>query len=65
VAGAVAEAAAPEREQLMLVLERAAGESMLTVQQIGALCNQAGIAKSIVAKVRAACKMQQTFAWAA
>ena len=42
---------APSLEQLKLVVQRADGSKVLTLPQIGALCNQAGIQAGIVAHV--------------
>lgn len=51
VAASAEEAAAPSRDQLRAVYERASGEQMLTSQQVSALCQQSGIDKGVVSKV--------------
>lgn len=52
------EAVAPSREQLKLVVQRAEGAKALTLPQIEALCNQAGIQAGIVARVVQAGKFE-------
>mmetsp|Transcript_16155 Transcript_16155/g.34985 ORF Transcript_16155/g.34985 Transcript_16155/m.34985 type:complete len:201 (-) Transcript_16155:333-935(-) len=51
VAGSAPVVSVPQREQLRLLHERAAGESQLSTQQITALCTQAGIDKAVVGQV--------------
>lgn len=51
VADAVSEVPVPSRDQLKLLLQRADGAANLTVPEMEALCNQAAIAPSVVARV--------------
>jgi hypothetical protein len=58
IAGSLQEAATPTREQLKLVCQRAEGAKALSLQHIEALCTQADIQPSIVARVAEAGKFE-------